>query len=128
MKGHDLEMSTNCLGPFLLNQLLLPVLQRTAASAEPGSVRVVWVASLLSAFVAHGGIVFDEETGAPQVLKNAMENYMQSKVGNVFLASEMARRFGGDGVMSLVCSLPFLFIFYPDWGRREACTDEHSRV
>ncbi|PYI24129.1 NAD(P)-binding protein [Aspergillus violaceofuscus CBS 115571] len=99
--GHDLEMSTNCLGPFLFNQLLLPTLQRTAASAEPGSVRVVWVASLLSAFVAHGGIVFDEESGAPTVLKNVMENYMQSKVGNVFLASEMARRVGGDGVMSL---------------------------
>ncbi|PYI34388.1 NAD(P)-binding protein [Aspergillus indologenus CBS 114.80] len=99
--GHDLEMSTNCLGPFLLNQLLLPTLRRTAASAEPGSVRVVWVASLLSAFVAHGGIVFDEERGAPTVLKNAMENYMQSKVGNVFLAREMARRVGGDGVMSL---------------------------
>ena len=31
-----------------------------------------------------------------------MENYMQSKVGNVFLAAETARRLGKDGIISVV--------------------------
>ena len=31
-----------------------------------------------------------------------MENYMQSKVGNVFLAEEAARRLGNDRIISVV--------------------------
>lgn len=31
-----------------------------------------------------------------------MENYMQSKVGNVFLASEMAKRLGKAGIICTV--------------------------
>lgn len=95
-------MATNCLGPFLLNSFLEPILKKTAATSEPDSVRVVWLASLVNVATAAGGIVFDEATGAPKVLKNAMENYMQTKVGNVFLTHECAKRLGADGVISLV--------------------------
>ncbi|KAL4970175.1 NAD(P)-binding protein [Aspergillus stella-maris] len=98
--NHDLEMGTNCLGPFLLSGLLLPLLRRTAASC-PNSVRVVWVSSIIEFGTVHSGIIFDEETGVPKVLKDSMENYMQSKVGNVFLANETAKRAGGDGILSL---------------------------
>ncbi len=59
---------------------------------------------MISVSTAEGGIVFNKKTGNPEVLKNAMKNYMQSKVGNVFLASEAAKRFGGDGIISLVRS------------------------
>ncbi|KAL4884786.1 hypothetical protein BJY04DRAFT_182037 [Aspergillus karnatakaensis] len=100
-QGHDLEMGTNCLGPFLFNNCLLPFMKRTAATSPPESVRVVWVASIIEHNVAQGGIVFDERTGSPQVLKNQMENYMESKVGNVFFASELAKRAGSAGIMSL---------------------------
>lgn len=31
-----------------------------------------------------------------------MENYMQSKAGNVFLAAETGRRLGKDGIISVV--------------------------
>lgn len=31
-----------------------------------------------------------------------MENYMQSKVGNVFLAAETAQRSGKDGIINVV--------------------------
>ena len=31
-----------------------------------------------------------------------MENYMQSKVGNVFLAAETAKRMGKDGIINVV--------------------------
>ncbi|KAL4941658.1 hypothetical protein BDV06DRAFT_212502 [Aspergillus oleicola] len=98
---HDLEMGTNCLGPFLFNSLLLPLLKHTAASAPPNSVRVVWVSSIIEFGTAHNGIIFDEDTAAPKILKDSMENYMESKVGNVFLADETAKRAGGDGFLSL---------------------------
>ena len=99
----DLEMATNCLGPFLLNRLLEPILIKTAEaeSANSGRVRIVWVASMITVSVPPGGIQF-EKSGRPKVLKNAMQNYMQSKVGNVFLASETAKRLGEKGVISLV--------------------------
>ncbi|KAL3260167.1 NAD(P)-binding protein [Aspergillus welwitschiae] len=99
--GHDLEMGTNCLGPFLFNKFLLPLIQRTTAAAPAGSVRVVWLSSMISSFTANGGIIFDEESGAPKVLSDPMQNYMESKVGNVFIAKEMANRYGGEGILSL---------------------------
>ena len=80
-----------------------PILKRTSAkAAEPGRVRIVWLASLINISTAQGGIVFDEKTGGPKVLENAMENYMESKVGNVFLASVTAERLAADGIISTV--------------------------
>ncbi|MCJ1384724.1 hypothetical protein MMC17_007842 [Xylographa soralifera] len=99
--GHDLEMGTNCLGPFLFNHFLEGILRKTAASAPPNSVRVVWLASMVAVSTPQGGVLWNEKTQQPQVLKNAMENYMASKAGNVFLASECAKRLGGDGIISI---------------------------
>jgi retinol dehydrogenase 12 len=102
-QGHDLEMATNCLGPFILNHLLEPILTRTAqAESTPNRVRIVWVSSMITASVPAGGIQFEENSGSPKVLKNAMQNYMQTKVGNVFLASEAAKRLGKNGIISMV--------------------------
>ena len=70
---------------------------------------------MIAAFTPSGGIQFDEKSGSPKVLANTMHNYMQSKVGNVFLASEAAKRLGGDGVLSMV-SWPSL-LFDPVYGR-----------
>lgn len=49
---------------------------------------------------------FDERTGAPRLLKG-MENYLQSKAGEVLLAEEWNRRYEGKGVLNLV----YLFFF-----------------
>lgn len=56
---------------------------------------------MITASVPDGGIQFDKN-GTPKVLKNAMQNYMQTKVGNVFLASEAAKRLRKDGIISMV--------------------------
>ncbi|KAJ4155645.1 hypothetical protein LMH87_000881 [Akanthomyces muscarius] len=108
-QGHDLEMATNCLGPFLLSRFLQPVQQRTASlpDASPAAVRTVWVASMLDGFSVHGGIVFGggdgktDSSGAPVVQSNAMDNYMQTKAGAVFLAHESAQRFPDSGVVNM---------------------------
>ncbi|TAQ85872.1 hypothetical protein B7494_g5827 [Chlorociboria aeruginascens] len=99
--GHDLEMGTNCLGPFLFNRFLEPTLKRTAASSEPRTVRIVWLTSLINIMTPQGGIIFDEKTGGPKVLSNPMENYMESKIGNVFFAAVTAERLASDGILSL---------------------------
>ncbi|KAL1980998.1 hypothetical protein VTN96DRAFT_3262 [Rasamsonia emersonii] len=101
-QGHDLEMATNCLGPFLLNHHLQHILLQTAhQAAHPGSVRIVWVSSLLGVGTIKGGMSFDPETGSPKIPSDPMSNYMQSKVGNVFLAHECAKRLGGEGILSM---------------------------
>ena len=165
-QGHEVQMATHCLGPFLLTGLLSGLLGRTASSsldssslgsstsapalsflspsapapAAPPSMaaaavekghggrgggkgnvgpRVVWVSSMISLGAPKGGIVWDDDDegddvgggkggGRPKLAKASMENYMQSKVGSVFLAHEYAKRLGRDGVISVV-SISFLF-------------------
>ena len=96
-------MGTNCLGPFLLTQLLLPLLRRTSAAEKDNrdTVRIVWVSSMINTSVQKGGMLFDEATGGPKVM-SGMENYMQSKSGIVLLASEYAKRSEDDGIISVV--------------------------
>lgn len=101
-QGHELQLGTNCLGPFLFTQLLLPILKKTAATSPEGSVRVTWAGSLTTETSAPPGGVSMGEGGIPAVSSNQMTNYGQSKAGNVFIASEFARRYGRDGILSVV--------------------------
>ena len=94
-------MGTNCLGPFLFNHFLEEILKKTATFTAPNSVRIVWLASMVAASTPQGGVLWHEKTQQPQVLKNAMESYMESKAGNIFLASECAKRLGRDGIISI---------------------------
>jgi len=174
-QGHEVQMATHCLGPFLLTGLLAGLLRRTASSsfspslstsapafsflspsapapapasgsgsgseASPSTAgvekkwdgtaagekvggegrgggqgpRVVWVSSMISLGAPKGGIVWDSDSeginNGPKLAKASMENYMQSKVGSVFLAHEYARRLGRDGVISVVSFSFFLFPF-----------------
>ena len=98
-------MGTNCLGPFLLTVLLEDILKRTATSeAEIGkknTVRIVWTSSIIHASqVPKGGVIFDEAGNPAQ--RKAMENYMQTKCGDVHLGVEFAKKLGKDGILSVV--------------------------
>lgn len=97
--GHDLQVGTNCLGPYLLYQLLLPLLAKTAATAPTASVRVAWAASIAVQVAAPGpsGMALDAE-GQP-VDKGKEVNYAQTKVGNIFLAREFAKETKVNGVV-----------------------------
>lgn len=44
-QGYDLQLGTNNVAPSLLTKLLYPILAKTAKTAPPGSVRVVWISS-----------------------------------------------------------------------------------
>ncbi|KAK4169892.1 NAD(P)-binding protein [Cladorrhinum sp. PSN259] len=91
-QGIDLQLATNCLGPFLFTQLLLPLLEHTAAasSCPPGSVRVVWTASqMIELSAPKGGIIMSE---IHEPTKDVTRNYTNTKTGNFLLSAELARR------------------------------------
>ncbi|CAG8892126.1 unnamed protein product [Penicillium egyptiacum] len=99
-QGHDLQLATNCLGPHLFTQLLLPVLRRTAGATPVASVRVIWTASIVvDAFALETGIELAELF---QKDADKSRNYLNTKVGNWFLADALASQVRGDGILSLV--------------------------
>ncbi|KAH8590693.1 short-chain dehydrogenase [Bisporella sp. PMI_857] len=80
-QNYDLMMATNCLGPFLFTQLLLPSLVAASEASPPGQNRV------------------EVATSTPDQVRN----YLVSKIGNWFLASELARREDDRaGILSVV--------------------------
>ncbi|KAL2679348.1 hypothetical protein Neosp_010121 [[Neocosmospora] mangrovei] len=100
--GHELQMGTNCLGPFLFTKLLLPILRKTASTVLTG-VRVTWAGSLGAHLQSPpDGIQFDGD-GSPRNHTSQGVNYGQSKAGNFYLAREFSKRLKDDGVISMVC-------------------------
>ena len=99
-QGYELQMGTNCLGPWLFTHFLTPILQKTAASSPPGSVRVTWAASLATMGSPKGGVAWDEKTSAPKVHGVRGSDYAQSKGTNVLLANEYQDKYGKDGIIS----------------------------
>lgn len=97
--GNDLQVGTNCLGPYLLYQQLLPLLSKTAASAPTASVRVAWAGSIAVHVAAPRphGVVLDD-AGRPTD-RGVKVNYAQTKVGNAFLARELAKSTPQTGVV-----------------------------
>ncbi|OAQ64726.1 short-chain dehydrogenase [Pochonia chlamydosporia 170] len=100
-QGHELQLVTNCLGPFLFTKGLVPILKETAITSPPGSVRVIWASSLVANLLSPTGGVKLGEDDAPQISSFQPTNYGQSKAANNFYAAEFSRRYGGDGILSV---------------------------
>jgi NAD(P)-dependent dehydrogenase (short-subunit alcohol dehydrogenase family) len=105
VQGYEPHMGINCLAPFLLTKLLLPVLQKTA-SINPGpSTRVIFLGSgLVDMASPPGGVPLAELTPGNQS-KDPARNYTISKIANWFLASEFDRRVRDDGIIC-ICQNP----------------------
>ncbi|ORY18575.1 hypothetical protein BCR34DRAFT_473188 [Clohesyomyces aquaticus] len=99
-QGFDLQLGTNCLGPFLLTTCLLPVMRKAVETAPAGSVRVIWATSVAIEGVPPEGIRFGQD-GVPAFGTDKAMNYNMSKAGNLFYGTECARRYGRDGLMSI---------------------------
>ncbi|KAJ9273868.1 hypothetical protein DTO212C5_147 [Paecilomyces variotii] len=100
-QGHELQMATNCLGPHLLTQLLLPILRQTAQEAPSASVRVIWTSSIVVDLTTPRDVpsFLDEVEHPPP---DQQRSYLNTKLGNWFLAHELAVQAGSSGVLSLV--------------------------
>jgi retinol dehydrogenase 12 len=91
----EVQMATNCVGPFLFSKLLTPILESTAKlpGTQPGSVRVTWAGSLgVDVISPKGGVTLDNNGAYLPNPKSNEENYGTTKAGNVLLAMEYARR------------------------------------
>ncbi len=102
-QGHELTVATNCLGPWLLNHYLTPALAAAAKhnnSGSKGGTRVIWTSSQVVDLSAPKGVIEMSELDNPP--KTQDRNYMNSKTGNYFLASEFHRRVGREnGILSI---------------------------
>jgi NAD(P)-dependent dehydrogenase (short-subunit alcohol dehydrogenase family) len=84
--GFELQFGTNVLGHFVLTALLMPALERSAASS-PERPRIVTIAS-----IAHkrGQIGFDDLQSTRHY--SPMRAYQQSKLADLMFAFELDRR------------------------------------
>jgi len=88
--GHETQFGTNHLGTFLLTNLLLDLLKKSAPS------RVVTVSSTAHRF---GRLNF-RDLNAEKGRYSGIRAYGQSKLANVMFGYELARRLDGTGVTS----------------------------
>lgn len=100
-QGYELQLGTNNLGHFLFTKLLHPILAKTAASAPPNSVRVVWVSSTAAQLAPNPPVNF-ENIDYKKKDESALTKYARSKAGNVIHGAEFARRAKGEGIISVV--------------------------
>lgn len=103
-----MQIATNCTGSFLLSKLLMSRMEETAAMPGVGrdEVRCTWPGSIgVDVLSPRGGGMTLENDGRPKVL-GPKPDYGQSKVGNLFLAKEFARRGKGSTKVVHACFNP----------------------
>ena len=87
-------------GHFYSTKLLLPTLLSTAKTSPDGTVRVVNTA--FSGHTIVDKIDFDTLKDGPTRRKQSTEVlYQQSKLGDILIAFELARRYGDQGIVSV---------------------------
>jgi NAD(P)-dependent dehydrogenase (short-subunit alcohol dehydrogenase family) len=79
--GFEMTLAVNHLSHFLLTNLLLPLLKRSAAP------RVVTVSSMVH---TSGRMVFEDMNS--ELIFNGFHAYSNSKLANILFANELARR------------------------------------
>jgi len=106
-QNYDLQFGTNVLGHYLLSRLLIPMMERTAASLPPTDpVRLIEVTSEGHHMNAHTGAeLINYDTLRPGKARNATkasQRYFQSKSGNVLVARARARHLEGKNIVTMV--------------------------
>lgn len=95
-EGLEENFAGNHLGPFLLTNLLLPLLRRTAATSASGRVRVINTSSDASEMIE--GMNWDDLQSLENYTPGAA--YCSSKLANVLFARALAQRLGDEGVIA----------------------------
>ncbi len=104
--GIEMTLALNHLSYFLLTNLLLPLIKRSAPA------RIVNVAS-----DAHQGGVIEFDDLQHQKRYSGWRTYQQSKLANILFTYELARRLKGSGVTANTLHPGFVRTnFFQDWG------------
>jgi NAD(P)-dependent dehydrogenase (short-subunit alcohol dehydrogenase family) len=85
--GLEMNFQVNYLSPFLLTNLLLPLLRKSAPA------RIVSVSSTL-----HSKAILDFDDLQGEKNYNGNQAYALSKLGNIYMTLELAERLTGSGV------------------------------
>ena len=85
--GLEMNFQVNYLSPFLLTNLLLPLLQKSAPA------RIVSVSSAL-----HSKTILDFDNLQGEKNYNGIQAYAFTKLGNIYMTLELAERLVGSGV------------------------------
>ncbi|XVF53578.1 hypothetical protein PTKIN_Ptkin05aG0109600 [Pterospermum kingtungense] len=91
----ELQFATNHIGHFLLTNLLLDIMKKTARESKREG-RIINVSSVSHNHTYKGGIRFDKINDESGYSRSAA--YGQSKLANVLHANELARRLKDDEV------------------------------
>lgn len=94
--GHEMLVQSNHLGPFLLTNLLLPLLRRSAPA------RIVTVASVAHRF---GGRLDLTDLDTERRRYVGLRAYGRTKLMNILFTRELGRRLEGSGVTA-TCTHP----------------------
>ncbi|KAH8101910.1 NAD-binding protein [Cristinia sonorae] len=96
-EGFDIQWGTNLVGPYYFTKLLLPALLAAAKSSPDKKVHVTFTASQAQ----EKQIKFDTLTDTPERKKLGPDaRYGQSKMANVVISKEFARRFSDQGLVA----------------------------
>ncbi|KAL0938302.1 short-chain dehydrogenase [Colletotrichum truncatum] len=101
VQGYELQLGTNCIGPFLFTKLLTPTLVKTAKTAPKDSVRVVWVSSSAAEVLSPYPVIDIDNLDYSKRDRMKEFKYGISKAGNYFHSTEFAKRHKDDGVISV---------------------------
>ncbi|KAF6743904.1 hypothetical protein DFP72DRAFT_931068, partial [Ephemerocybe angulata] len=101
-QGYDLQFGTNVLGHWYFTKLLVPALLAASKTINGKTGRVIHTSS--SGSLLASTLKFETFKDHPSRTKAGTEYlYTQSKLGNVIIANEFARRYGDEGLVS--CSV-----------------------
>ena len=95
-EGFEASFAGNHLGPFLLTQLLLPLLRAAASDAPPGAVRVVNTSSDGSEFI--DTLNLDDMQNLEHYTNGLA--YCSGKLANVLHGRGLAGRLAADGIVA----------------------------
>ncbi|KAI1776722.1 NAD(P)-binding protein [Hypoxylon cercidicola] len=91
-QGFELQLATNCLGPYLFAHMVALLLLEARLCSAPAAARIVWSSSEDAVrWSPPHGIVMDEIRHPPE---DPVRSYVNSKTGNLFLACVFARWLG----------------------------------
>ncbi|KAH9920288.1 uncharacterized protein B0H18DRAFT_957123 [Fomitopsis serialis] len=92
----------NVIGHYYLTKLLLPAMLATVSNETGGKARVVNTSSSAMLLAPSGGINYDTLVDGPARRKfDNVKLYQQAKAGTVIFSTELARRYGDRGIVSI---------------------------
>ncbi|TBU29847.1 NAD(P)-binding protein [Dichomitus squalens] len=97
--GFDLQFGVNVLGHFYLTELLMPALLAGKGSSPDHHARVVTTSSAASYLGTLHWETFKDGPARRRETTDAL--YNQSKLANVIVARETAKRYGHQGIISI---------------------------